>query len=207
VPVGVVDKPFEQRRDLLWADLSGAAGHVVVVGPSGSGKSTLLRTLVVSLALTHTPAEVQFLCVDLGGGMGNELVSAGLDDVFVAKYDSAGNWIWSVGVGDSDNQGALAVAIDSDDNIWVAGTVKGTFNFLGGDPITNGGAQFPDAWFAKLNVNGGAAGFEGSYGQNTLYSEFGRALGAGPAGTIAFVGTFQDNLVLGGGLTAAGRAD
>ena len=46
VPVGVVDKPFEQRRDLLWLDLAGAAGHVAVVGGPQSGKRTLLRTLI-----------------------------------------------------------------------------------------------------------------------------------------------------------------
>jgi len=39
-----------------------------VVGGPQSGKSTLLRTLILSAALTHTPAEVQFFCVDLGGG-------------------------------------------------------------------------------------------------------------------------------------------
>ncbi|MEP6695328.1 MAG: type VII secretion protein EccCb, partial [Pseudonocardiales bacterium] len=68
VPVGLVDRPFEQRRDPLWADLSGAAGHGVVVGGPQSGKSTLLRTLITSLALAHTPAEVQFFCLDFGGG-------------------------------------------------------------------------------------------------------------------------------------------
>ncbi|PZS31047.1 MAG: type VII secretion protein EccC, partial [Pseudonocardiales bacterium] len=68
VPVGLVDRPFEQRRDLLWADFSGAAGHAVVVGGPQSGKSTLLRTLIASLALAHTPAEVQFFCLDFGGG-------------------------------------------------------------------------------------------------------------------------------------------
>ena len=68
VPVGIVDKPFEQRRDLLWADLSGAAGHAVVTGGPQSGKSTLLRCLLMSLALTHTPEEVQFFCIDFGGG-------------------------------------------------------------------------------------------------------------------------------------------
>ncbi|SMC61201.1 type VII secretion protein EccCb [Kibdelosporangium aridum] len=67
-PVGVVDKPFEQRRDLLWADFSGAAGHGAVVGAAGSGKSMLLRTLLVSMALTQTPLEAQFHCLDLGGG-------------------------------------------------------------------------------------------------------------------------------------------
>jgi S-DNA-T family DNA segregation ATPase FtsK/SpoIIIE len=68
VPVGIVDKPYEQRRDLLWADLSGAAGHAVVTGGPQSGKSTLLRSLLMSLALAHTPEEVQFFCIDFGGG-------------------------------------------------------------------------------------------------------------------------------------------
>ncbi|MFD5462949.1 type VII secretion protein EccCa [Kitasatospora sp. NPDC127059] len=68
VPVGVVDRPFQQMRDLLSADLSGAGGHVGVAGGPQSGKSTLLRTLVASLALTHTPREVQFYCLDFGGG-------------------------------------------------------------------------------------------------------------------------------------------
>ncbi|MEU6074951.1 type VII secretion protein EccCa [Micromonospora sp. NPDC047074] len=68
VPVAVVDKPFEQRRDLLWLALEGAAGHVAVVGGPQSGKSTALRTLVCALALTHTPAEVQVYCLDFGGG-------------------------------------------------------------------------------------------------------------------------------------------
>ncbi|GAA2835622.1 type VII secretion protein EccCa [Crossiella cryophila] len=68
VPIGVVDKPYEQRRDLLWADLSGGAGHMAVAGGPQSGKSMVLRTLVMSMALTHTPQEVQFYCLDFGGG-------------------------------------------------------------------------------------------------------------------------------------------
>jgi DNA segregation ATPase FtsK/SpoIIIE, S-DNA-T family len=68
VPVALVDKPFEQRRDLLWLSLEGAAGHVAVVGGPQSGKSSLARTLICGLALTHTPAEVQVYCLDFGGG-------------------------------------------------------------------------------------------------------------------------------------------
>jgi ESX secretion system protein EccC len=68
VPVGVVDRPYEQRRDLLVAELAGAGGNVVVVGGPRSGKSTLVRTLIAGLALTHTPHEIQVYCVDLGGG-------------------------------------------------------------------------------------------------------------------------------------------
>ncbi len=90
VPVGLIDKPYEQRQDLLAVDLSGAAGNVAVVGAPQSGKSTLLRTLVTSLALTHTPEEVQFFCLDFGGGTLGGL--AGLPHVagVATRLDPAG---------------------------------------------------------------------------------------------------------------------
>ena len=66
--LGIVDRPFEQRRDPLRADLSGSAGHVAVAGGPRSGKSTVLLTLISSLALLNTPARVQFYILDLGGG-------------------------------------------------------------------------------------------------------------------------------------------
>lgn len=68
VPMGIVDLPFEQRREIMALDLSGSAGHGIVVGGPQSGKSTALRDLITSLALTHTPDQVQIYCVDLGGG-------------------------------------------------------------------------------------------------------------------------------------------
>lgn len=68
VPLGVVDKPYEQRRDTLYRDFSGAAGHMQIIGGPQSGKSTLLRAIASSFALTHTPQEVQFYGLDFGGG-------------------------------------------------------------------------------------------------------------------------------------------
>ena len=66
--LGIVDRPFEQRRDPLRADLSGSAGHMAVAGGPRSGKSTVLLTLISSLALLNTPARVQFYILDFGGG-------------------------------------------------------------------------------------------------------------------------------------------
>ncbi|MFG2828512.1 type VII secretion protein EccCa [Streptomyces sp. NPDC048434] len=68
VPLGIVDRPYEQLRELMVADLSGADGHLALAGAPQTGKSTMLRTLMLSLALTHTPTEVQFYCLDFGGG-------------------------------------------------------------------------------------------------------------------------------------------
>ncbi|PBC79779.1 S-DNA-T family DNA segregation ATPase FtsK/SpoIIIE [Streptomyces sp. TLI_235] len=68
VPVGIVDKPRDQRRDVLYQDYSGAAGHGLIVGGPQSGKSNMVRTLVSGFAVTHTPVEVQFYLLDFGGG-------------------------------------------------------------------------------------------------------------------------------------------
>ncbi|MEU6831334.1 type VII secretion protein EccCa [Nocardia beijingensis] len=69
LPVAIVDKPRQQRQDVWSIDLSGAGGHVAVVGGPQSGKSTALQTLVVSAAMTHTPEQVQFYCLDFSGGL------------------------------------------------------------------------------------------------------------------------------------------
>ena len=68
VPLGITDIPLEQRREYYSVDLGGAGGHDAVIGVPLSGKSTALRSLVMGLALTRTPAEVQVYVVDLGGG-------------------------------------------------------------------------------------------------------------------------------------------
>jgi len=68
LPMGVIDKPYEQRRDVLLVDLAGAQGNMAVVGGPQSGKSTTLRTVIMAAAATHTPEQVQFYCLDFGGG-------------------------------------------------------------------------------------------------------------------------------------------
>ncbi|WP_329412284.1 type VII secretion protein EccCa [Nocardia vinacea] len=66
--IGVIDKPYEQRREPLTVDLSAARGNLAVVGGPQSGKSTTLRAIVLAAAVTHTPEQVQFYCLDFGGG-------------------------------------------------------------------------------------------------------------------------------------------
>ena len=68
IPLGLVDRPYDQRRDLLIVDLSGALGNVAIVGGPQSGKSTALRTMMIAAAATHSPEQIQFYCLDFGGG-------------------------------------------------------------------------------------------------------------------------------------------
>ncbi|PCG86521.1 type VII secretion protein EccC [Streptomyces sp. WZ.A104] len=68
VPVGLLDDPARQWQGRWFLDLTVAGGHAAVIGGPQSGKTTLLRTLVLSLALTHTPREVGVYGLDLVGG-------------------------------------------------------------------------------------------------------------------------------------------
>jgi S-DNA-T family DNA segregation ATPase FtsK/SpoIIIE len=67
-PFGVIDDPGHQRQEVYRLDLTRAGGHVALVGGPQSGKTTALRTVVTSLAHTHTPAEVAIYALDLAGG-------------------------------------------------------------------------------------------------------------------------------------------
>ena len=77
--IGMVDRPFQQTQEPLVLDFSGRSGHLAIAGAPRTGKSTLLATLIAGFALTHRPDQVQFYCVDLGGGLLHEL--AGLPHV------------------------------------------------------------------------------------------------------------------------------
>ncbi|NXY93852.1 type VII secretion protein EccCa [Streptomyces sp. BR123] len=68
VPLGLLDDPAKQWQGEWYLDLTVAGGHAAVIGGPQSGKTTLLRTLVLSLALTHTPQEVGVYGLDLVGG-------------------------------------------------------------------------------------------------------------------------------------------
>ncbi|MEV0370631.1 type VII secretion protein EccCa [Streptomyces sp. NPDC050636] len=68
VPLGLLDDAAKQWQGQWYLDLTVAGGHAAVIGGPQSGKTTLLRTLVLSLALTHTPQEVGIYGLDLVGG-------------------------------------------------------------------------------------------------------------------------------------------
>ncbi|KJX75914.1 type VII secretion protein EccCb [Mycobacterium lepromatosis] len=66
--LGIMDEPRRHRQDIWGVDLSGAGGNIGIGGAPQTGKTTLLQTMVMSAAATHSPRDVQFYCVDLGGG-------------------------------------------------------------------------------------------------------------------------------------------
>ena len=66
--LGIMDEPRRHRQEVWGIDVSAAGGNIAVGGAPQTGKSTFLQTLILSAAASHTPRQIQFYCVDLGGG-------------------------------------------------------------------------------------------------------------------------------------------
>ena len=54
--------------DIKESAQQGMGPHGLLIGATGSGKSEVLRTLVLALALTHSPEQLNLVLVDFKGG-------------------------------------------------------------------------------------------------------------------------------------------
>ncbi|MDH5270139.1 MAG: T9SS type A sorting domain-containing protein, partial [Candidatus Krumholzibacteria bacterium] len=73
--------------------------------------------------------------IDLGGGA---LVSAGSEDIFLARYSPGGGHQWSKRFGDSAFDYGIGLAVDAAGNVTVTGSFMGTVNFGGGNFMAGG---------------------------------------------------------------------
>jgi S-DNA-T family DNA segregation ATPase FtsK/SpoIIIE len=68
VPIGLGDDGTVVHLDLKESAQQGMGPHGLVIGATGSGKSEFLRTLVLGLAMTHSPEQLNLVLVDFKGG-------------------------------------------------------------------------------------------------------------------------------------------
>ena len=68
VPIGVAESGGSVHLDIKESAQQGMGPHGLVIGATGSGKSEFLRTLVLGLAMTHSPEHLNMVLVDFKGG-------------------------------------------------------------------------------------------------------------------------------------------
>ncbi len=68
VPIGLGDGGGLVHLDIKESAQQGMGPHGLVIGATGSGKSEFLRTLVLGLAMTHPPEQLNMVLVDFKGG-------------------------------------------------------------------------------------------------------------------------------------------
>jgi hypothetical protein len=138
--------------------------------------------------------------VDFGGG---PLVSAGSNDLFVAKLDPNGNHLWSKRFGAAGIDNAFGVAVAPNGDIVVTGVFQATVDF-GGGPLTSPVAS--SAFAFKLDAGGNHI-WSKSFGGGTQ-NDMGRAVAIDGAGNIVLVADLVGTMDFGGGsLVCAGGTD
>jgi hypothetical protein len=85
----------------------------------------------------------------LTGGDLDGNTSAGGSDIFLVKYDSAGNKQWTRQMGSANSDGASGVAVDTNGNIYMTGYTYGDL-----DGNTNAGSLTPDIFLIKYDSAG-----------------------------------------------------
>lgn len=79
------------------------------------------------------------------------LISSGSDDIFVAKLDTYGNWIWAIKAGGPGVDAGYGIATDPYGNCYVTGYFQGTAAFGNISIVSNGSS---DIFVTKLDTNG-----------------------------------------------------
>lgn len=74
----------------------------------------------------------------------------GNSEGFLAKYDPDGNHLWLTFMGCASVDWAMALAVDNEGNVYVAGTSFGTW----GSPVNPYGGGFADGFLAKFDPDG-----------------------------------------------------
>ena len=125
---------------------------------------------------------------DPGPGIFN-LSSAGLNDVFISKLDSAGDFVWAKAMGDASDDWGYGIAVDASGNVYSTGFFAETADFDPGQGIANlSSAGGQDIFVSKLDSSGEFVWAQ-AMGGNSL--DTGRGIALDASGNVYTIGSFE----------------
>ena len=126
--------------------------------------------------------------------------AGGSTDIFIAKFDSAGNQIWANSYGGSDNDYSYSLGVTASGSVYVAGLYfSGTFNF-GTTTLTNSLPGTDNNFFiAKFDRYGSPKWAKSAVG-GTTHNEVGK-LTTDTYGNVYMPGAFTQSTLTMGGIT------
>mgnify|MGYP001476204904 CR=1 FL=1 len=106
-------------------------------------------------------------------------------NIFVAKIDNLGNWVWAVGAGGNGTDYSYGIAADAGTSVYVTGVFSETASFGATSLVSAGGL---DIWIAKLDSEGNWLWIKQAGGS---LNDEGLAITIDSAGDIACAGHFR----------------
>lgn len=165
----------------------------------GSTGGLLTQTIAVDAAGNSHLAGYFSGTVQLGS---HTLTSQGGLDIFLARQNAAGDFLWATSAGGYDHERAGAIALDNSGNIYVAGSFEYRTTFGSATLVSNGGE---DVFLAKYSSSGDLLWVRSGGGRGVDTAEAIAVDAAGNAyltGSFAYVATFGNIQ-----LKSAGGAD
>jgi len=131
------------------------------------------------------------------------LTSVGSGDMFIAKYDGDGNFLWVEQAGGTGSDGGRAIATDGSGNSIVTGHFTGTATF-GDTTLTSAGSG--EIFIAKYDGDGNFLWVEQAGG--TFEGRLGHGIATDSSGNSIVTGHFRSTATFGDTtLTSAGSVD
>jgi hypothetical protein len=196
-------------NDIFIAKYTASGNYVYAKGMVGTG----LGYAIAVDASSNTYITGQFngtVDFDPGAGTAN-VTGAGSADIFLAKYDASGNYVYAKGMGNTANDIGYAIALDGSANVYITGQFANTVDFDPGAGTVNLTSAFSttDIFFAKYTAAGiyVYAKAVGSTGD-----EAGRGIGVDASSNVYITGYFPATVDFDPGagtvsLTSAGSFD
>ena len=128
---------------------------------------------------------------DPGAGIAN-LISAGVEDIFVSKLDASGNFVWAKSMGGTSPDQGYSIAVDGSGNVYTTGYFLGTADFdpsVGTLNITSIGST--DIFVSKLDASGNFVWAKGIGGAT---DDFGNSIAVDGSGNVYTTGYFQETV-------------
>jgi len=181
---------FDSNGNHLWSKRYGGTGqdngYLVSVDSSGN-------VYITGYFISPT--------INFGG---ENLTNNGVYDIFLAKFDSNGNYVWSKRFGGTSYDFGLSVSVDSGGNAYITGHFESSTINFGGENLTNSGDY--DIFLAKFDSNGNYV-WSKRFG-GTSY-DYGNSVSVDSSGNAYITGYFSSSLINfgGGDLTTNGGYD
>jgi len=118
--------------------------------------------------------------------------NAGYTDIFLVKYDAAGNALWAKSAGGSGNDYGSSISIDINGNILLTGYFRSTAISFGPAPLTNTNTSYADLYIVKYDASGNVIWSTSAGGTDNDYSQ-GMATDAG--GNVLVTGRYSSDSI------------
>jgi len=174
---------YDGAGNVLWAKSAGGTGPVIGNSISTDANGNLYIT-------------GQFYdTITFGSTM---LTSVGGWDIFVVKYDGAGNVLWAKSAGGNKNDYGNSISTDINGNSYITGEFKSNTITIGSTTLTNAGSYSSDIFVVKYDGAGNLLWAKSAGGAG---HDYGNSISTDTSGNSYITGSFGSPTITFGSTT------